>query len=93
MARKADSVRIRTKTARGKAGRGSIPALSFILRSLAAGGGFEPTILKLGSQIDQIDEKFAHLYGLSAMHTEFMRNYDIKYRLAGADDAEADGDE
>ena len=43
--------------------------------------------------IDQIDEKLARLYGLSAMHAEFIRNYDIKYRLAGADDAEADGDE
>lgn len=36
--------------------------------------------------IDQIDSRLAQLYGLTAEETDFIINYDIKYRMGGADD-------
>ena len=36
--------------------------------------------------IDQIDVVFADGYGFSEQETDFIINYDIKYRMGGADD-------
>jgi hypothetical protein len=38
--------------------------------------------------IDQIDLRLAQLYGLADEETDFIINYDIKYRMGGADDEE-----
>ena len=40
------------------------------------------------SIIDQIDLRLAQLYGLSDEETDFIINYDIKYRMGGADEEE-----
>ncbi|CAD6557074.1 Eco57I restriction-modification methylase domain-containing protein [Paraburkholderia metrosideri] len=37
------------------------------------------------ASIDKIDLRLASLYGLTAEETDFVINYDIKYRMAGAD--------
>jgi hypothetical protein len=36
--------------------------------------------------IDQIDEKLGYIYGINHEHAEFIKNYDIKYRMAGANE-------
>ena len=38
------------------------------------------------STIDQIDMQLAELYRLTADETDFIINYDIKYRMSGAED-------
>ena len=43
--------------------------------------------------IDRIDEQLSRLYGLSQEHADFIKNYDVKYRLAGADEVEPGSDE
>ena len=43
--------------------------------------------------IDRIDDQLARIYGLSKEHADFVKNYDVKYRLAGADEAETGNDE
>lgn len=43
--------------------------------------------------IDQIDEQLSRIYGLSQEHADFIKSYDVKYRLAGADEAETGNDE
>ena len=43
--------------------------------------------------IDRIDEQLSRFYGLSQEQADFIRNYDIKYRLAGADEVEPGSDE
>jgi hypothetical protein len=40
--------------------------------------------------IDQIDERLSEIYELSQEDTDFIKNYDIKYRLAGTDEAESE---
>jgi len=50
---------------------------------------FYPSLSK--SLIDKIDVMLAELYGLNAEETDFIVNYDIKYRIGGADDN--DGEE
>ena len=43
--------------------------------------------------IDQIDEQLSRIYGLSQEHADFIKSYDVKYRLAGADEVETGNDE
>jgi hypothetical protein len=43
--------------------------------------------------IDRIDEQLCRIYGLNQEHLDFIKNYDVKYRLAGADELEAGNDE
>jgi hypothetical protein len=43
--------------------------------------------------IDRIDEQLSRIYELSQEHADFIKNYDIKYRLAGADKEEPGIDE
>ena len=38
--------------------------------------------------IDEIDQRLAKLYGFSDEELDFIVNYDIKYRLGGAEAAE-----
>ncbi len=40
------------------------------------------------STIDQIDMQLAELYQLTAEETDFIINYDIKYRMGGTDEEE-----
>lgn len=43
--------------------------------------------------IDQIDERLAKIYGLSREDADFIKSYDVKYRMAGNDEAEAENEE
>jgi hypothetical protein len=47
---------------------------------------FQPRISK--SIIDKIDVEFGKLYGFSDEETDFLINYDIKYRMGSTDDEE-----
>jgi hypothetical protein len=37
--------------------------------------------------IDRVDRELANIYGLSDEEADFIKNYDVKYRLAGVDEA------
>lgn len=43
--------------------------------------------------IDRVDRQLARIYGLSREHADFIENYDVKYRLAGSDEAETGSDQ
>lgn len=43
--------------------------------------------------IDRVDLQLATIYGLSAESADFIKNYDVKYRLAGVDEAESGSEE
>ena len=43
--------------------------------------------------IDRIDGHLSELYGLSKEHADFIRNYDVKYRLAGTEEGNSGGEE
>ncbi|MFZ5834982.1 MAG: Eco57I restriction-modification methylase domain-containing protein [Pseudomonadota bacterium] len=43
--------------------------------------------------IDLIDEHLSQIYNLNQEHADFIKNYDVKYRLAGADEVEPGNDE
>ena len=47
---------------------------------------FKPSLSK--PVIDRIDLELGKLFGLSDEETDFIINYDIKYRMGGADDEE-----
>jgi hypothetical protein len=54
-------------------------------------GRIEQDSYKLSSSknlIDQIDLKIGHFLGFSDSEIDFIINYDIKYRMGGADDEE-----
>lgn len=53
----------------------------------------EISAAKSKEMIDRIDEQLSRIYGLSGEHSDFIKNYDVKYRLAGADEAEPGNDE
>jgi hypothetical protein len=65
-------------------------------QSLGGGTGkveklFRRSIITLANQkglIDKIDLNVAKHYGLTAEETDFIINYDIKYRMGGTDDEE-----
>jgi hypothetical protein len=42
--------------------------------------------------IDRIDERLSEVYGLNGEEADFIKNYDVKYRLAGTDETEAGSD-
>ena len=41
--------------------------------------------------IDRIDERLSEIYGLNGEQADFIKNYDVKYRLAGTDETEVVG--
>ncbi|MBO9128007.1 DNA methyltransferase [Rhizobium sp. 16-488-2b] len=43
--------------------------------------------------IDRIDEQLARIYDLTCEQADFIKNYDVKYRLAGADEVATGSDE
>ena len=52
----------------------------------------EISAAKSKNVIDAIDNKLAEIYCLEDSQLDFIRNYDIKYRLAGADEVDAGDD-
>ncbi|MBX4912017.1 MULTISPECIES: DNA methyltransferase [Rhizobium] len=53
----------------------------------------EISAAKSKGSIDRIDEELSLIYGLGLEEADFIKNYDIKYRLAGADEVESGADE
>lgn len=43
--------------------------------------------------IDKVDDQLARIYALTPQQADFIKTYDIKYRLAGTDENKTEGDE
>jgi hypothetical protein len=43
--------------------------------------------------IDKVDDQLARIYALTPQQADFIKSYDIKYRLAGTDENQTEGEE